>query len=269
MFERLKQLHSFPPISLKEGVRYLFHQKNPYETWVRLKGGGVVSGWSLEQLKYRKERVEEDLYLWELKGKKWLANMDQIHGLYEYLQGEFDIIYRTNYWGKRVLDIGGYIGDSALYALERGASGVTIYEPVEKNRRCLSHNLAHYATKIQVVAKAVDALDGGVELFSETPMGHVGFGFSKGQYSLHVEAESFETILLKNPADIAKVDCEGGERHLLTTPDPLLRKIPLWMIETHSHTLFDLISQKFIGAGFTLRKTSNSTNSCATSHFLL
>jgi len=51
--------------------------------------------------------------------------------LFLVLSEDFDALYGAlDYRGAVVLDIGGYIGDTAVWALARGASFVHVYEPI-------------------------------------------------------------------------------------------------------------------------------------------
>ena len=46
--------------------------------------------------------------------------------------------------------------------------------------------------------------------------------------------------------DVMKVDCEGGEVHLLEMGQKEICSVPFWIIETHSQELLNAISKKFI-----------------------
>ncbi len=261
-------------VRFKHLARYLYQRLSksidPYVTHVLSKEGKWVSIWSLNQLKNRQERVIDDLYIWELGGRKWLANLDQVHGLYEYLSGAFEIAYQTDFTNKRVLDIGGYVGDSALFALQKGAKEIIIYEPVKKNIQAMLFNLKEVQNQVKIIPKALGHQNQVLEIFSETPGGHVGFGFSgKGSYHLKVDAETISTILDAHPVDIVKIDCEGGEKALLSAEQATLRKVPLWMIETHQEDILVQMNKKFEESGFQVIRGPWPNKTCGISHYRL
>ncbi len=229
----------------------LARKVDPYTTFVLSKDKQrSLCIWAIKQIKHRGLRMQDDLYVWDLGGEKWLANLDHIHGLYEYLTEGFDAQYGCPCAGKVVLDIGGYIGDTARYFLKRGAREVIVYEPVEKNVVCLRHNLAHDQERVQIIPKGIAGHDGAITILSNYPPGHIGFGNRDGRYSLSVSVESFSTILSRVQADIAKVDCEGNEKYLLDVDSSLLRRIPYWMIEVHAQPLRNQLARLFERAGF-------------------
>lgn len=223
--------------------------------------------WAIQQVKHRKKHVSDDLYLWELGGEMWLANLDHIHGLHEYLVEGFDAQYLCDYIGKVVLDIGGYIGDTARYFLKNGARKVVVYEPINKNVACLNFNLAQMP--VEVIPKGVGSQNGKVTIQSNYPPGHIGFGNLEGRYSASFEVESFSTLLSKIQADIVKVDCEGNEKYLLEVDPSLLRKIPYWMIEVHSHRLTLQLENLFLRAGFEQKAVRKLSGHVGVYHYSL
>jgi FkbM family methyltransferase len=232
-------------------LKTLFHKIDPYYAYVLSKDRECsLNIWAIKQMKHRKKHFAEDLYFWELNRELWLGNLDHIHGLYEYLQGSFHDFYRCDCRDKSVLDIGGYIGESALYFLKQGARKIVIYEPVEKNVVCMRHHLKNYAAAVEIIPKGVAQEDGEMTILSNYPAGHIGFGNREGRYQLTTEGESFHSILSHVNVDIAKIDCEGGERYLLSVETPLLRKIPYWIIEFHEAQIAKKIEHKFLSSGF-------------------
>lgn len=217
----------FRTLPLREIPRYFYarYVQRRDLAAIRLRGkrrGQILSAWALGFLHCRQKWVEEDLYLWKIAGKVWMGSLEQIHGLYPLLTGAFTETYGCEYTGKTVLDIGGFIGDSARFALGQGAKEVIVYEPLPKNLQCLAYNLKPYASKVIIEGIAVGTYDGTF-------------------------IERFETLLTRQQADIAKVNCEGAERHLLKVPHALLRKIPYWMIKTQLRAEMDA---HFTAAGF-------------------
>jgi FkbM family methyltransferase len=259
-----------------DAVQYIlkrfYHKKDPYLFQVRLKNKERISASIVPLLKYRKENVIDDLYLWKIKNEKWVANFDQIHGLHEYLIGHFENEYPSDYKGKTVLDIGGYIGDSARYFFRKGAAKVIVYEPAKKNLQCIERNLKEMMDRVHLEPKALSSNDGFIEIHSPVKEGHIGFGIGgKGQFVSRVQGEKLSTILSKYTVDIAKVDCEGQEKVLLEVDASLLSKVPLWMIEIHSKELQTKMNLKFLDANFRiLRNYPNPSNPhCSITHYQL
>lgn len=241
---------------------------DPYSTFVLSKDRqSSLCIWAIQQIRHRKERVANDLYLWELGGEQWLANLDHVHGLYEYLVEGFDAQYHCDCVGKIVLDIGGYIGDTARYFFKKGARKVVIYEPIAKNVECISYNLAQ--KEVEVVAKGIGGHDGTITIQSNYPPGHIGFGNREGRYFSSFEVESFSTILSTTEADIIKVDCEGHEKFLLDVEPSLLRKISYWMIEVHSHALAQQLENLFLHAGFKQKVATSLPGHFGVYHYCL
>lgn len=246
----------------------IFKKRDPYYTFVLSKDKErSLCIWAIKQIKHRKQHIVDDLYFWELNQEKWVGNLHHIHGLYEYLEGSFEKIYNCNCRNKVILDIGGYIGDSARFFLKYGARKVIIYEPAQKNLQCMKYNLKGY--DVEIVPKGIAAVDGEFSIPSNYPEGHIGFGFSEGRYKSTVQGECFSTILSKVKADIAKVDCEGGEKHLLQVKDEHLKQIPYWMIELHDAHIGQQLEQKFLDAGFKTRATPVPEGHFNVAHFYL
>jgi FkbM family methyltransferase len=205
----------------------------------------------LKIYQYQIRRMYDRFYLWEYKGVQYCATFVQFWGLYhEYLSGIFDEIYSLDWHDKRVLDIGGYVGDSALYFLTHGAQSVVIYEPIPDNIFSMHYNLAPYKEKIEIYQKAVAFAEGDLRVCSQFPAGSLGFGVEQGEYEVKCQGITFHTILQKHAIDVAKVDCEGGEEHLLAVSKENLQTIPYWIIETHRLSLKKQIEDKFQQSNF-------------------
>ncbi|MCM8808393.1 MAG: hypothetical protein NC926_10750, partial [Candidatus Omnitrophica bacterium] len=73
---------------------------------------------------------------------------------------------------------------------------------------------------------------------------------------IKVKCLSWEEVLkkaIKEKVDIAKVDCEGCEKFLVSVDDDLIKQISEWIIECHSLEISRLIFKKFIKNGFKLK----------------
>ena len=99
----------------------------------------------LEHLQYIKKSVGDDLYLWTYNNKSCYATYNQFLGLHqEYLAGAFEEMYAYDWQDKVVIDVGGFVGDSALFFFEQGDREVIIYEPFDVNIKALNYNLLPY-----------------------------------------------------------------------------------------------------------------------------
>lgn len=217
-----------------------------------LKGIGQYDiNFYLDLIKYRSKHVEDDFYQWKVSKKCLYANFMQFIGLYEeYLKGVFHSHYAFPWWGKRVLDVGGFVGDSALYFLENGAKHVVIYEPLAKNIKALTYNLKSYQSQVEVYQKAVAQKEGRFILASSEPVGSLGFGIEEGKHQIECEGITFTTLLSQHPFDVVKIDCEGAEKYLSDVNENLIKSIPYWIIETHHPRIYISINQLFTHYGF-------------------
>jgi len=60
----------------------------------------------------------------------------------------------------------------------------------------------------------------------------------------------FEDLIRKFPLDMAKVDVEGAEKHLVGVSPQALLSIDEWLIETHTKQVCDELSNFFLNLGF-------------------
>lgn len=248
----------FRYVALKEALSYL-RRKAIGQQWISitLKDGTHAQALSaplLNLLPFKAGLFEEEMFRWNIRGEAWIASYAQIVGLSEYVDGDTQRFYAAPYQNARVLDIGGFVGDTARFFLKEGARKVVIVEPSEKNLRAMRVNLQGYEHQVSMLQKAFSSDDRPMQLLSEAVEGSSCFGLGEGAYALQCAGISFASLLSFGPFDIAKVDCEGGERHLLTSEDALLKRIPYWIIETHDLGTRKEILRKFCGCGFHLVK---------------
>lgn len=221
-----------------------------------------------KMISHRRSRYKNRFFLWQHRNRFFCASHLQFLGLYtEYLSGEFDTLYPYDWKDKVVLDIGGFIGDSALFFLEKGASSVVIYEPLPENIFSLRYNLDAYRNRIRLEQKAVSDREGPITLTSNEPAGSAGFGMQKGNHRIPCDATTFSRILESHPADAIKVDCEGAEQYLTSVSDDKIRRIPYWIIETHSSDIENAIKRKFQSSGYSLLRQIDCAPSIRVLHF--
>lgn len=224
----------------------------------------------LELVPFRRKKAFDDIYLWDFGQKQLFCNYRQLLGLVnEYLDGLFDEIYPGDWKGKNVVDIGGFVGDTALYFLSQGAEKIAIYEPVEKNMRVLKLNLTGYEERITCFQEALAAKNGPLLLFSNEPEGSSSFGFTHGCHQLQCQGTTIVEIIHRHhPIDLIKIDCEGGEEHLLNMTESEIQLVPHWMIETHSSHLYHQMIRKFCDNGFSLTYDKALNSSVNLLHFV-
>jgi len=207
----------------------------------------------LDLIPFRKAHVKDDIYLWDFGHQQIHANYTQVTGVHsEYIIGVFDDIYNCEWTNKNVVDIGGFVGDTALYFLSKGAKKVAIYEPVSKNVEVLRLNLQDKESQIVCHEMALSDKIGLVTFYSNEPEGSCGFGqVNSGSHKIECQGTTISNILVEHrPIDIIKVDCEGGEVNLLAMTKEEARFVPHWIIETHTLELYKGIVQKFTEWGF-------------------
>jgi FkbM family methyltransferase len=153
-----------------------------------------------------------------------------------------------DYKGAVVLDIGAFTGDSIILFLKWGAKKVIAYEPVPENVKLIKSNIEinKLEGKVTVIPYAVASRKGCIE-FSYDYF-NKGFGSKPGRNRISLPCISFEDVLAgTHDVSIAKVDCEGCERHLLEISEI---RIPRWIIEVHDIQLLPLLVKHFEGKGF-------------------
>jgi len=141
-----------------------------------------------------------------------------------------------------VVDIGGYIGDFALYAAKHlKARKVVVCEPSPRNWVLLQKNVAqnHFQDQIVLVNKAVtngedvmmdvDACDGAQARVST-------YGTKRAEPTL-IPGVALATLAAEhglNTIDLLKIDCEGGEYDILqNVPESLLKNVRNIVFEFH------------------------------------
>jgi len=141
-----------------------------------------------------------------------------------------------------VVDVGGFIGDFALYAVKRlNASRVIVCEPSPRNWILLLKNIANngYEDRIEAVNKAVT--DGGSVMMNldgpDESQCMVSAYYGSGEQLTAVSGISLGDLLRDRAVervDLLKIDCEGGEFAILeSTPSDVFSRIRNIVFEYH------------------------------------
>jgi FkbM family methyltransferase len=179
----------------------------------------------------------------------------------------FDKIYDGDYHGNFVIDVGGYIGETALFFAQRGARRVFCVEPSPDNLRLLEQNISQssFKDKIVVIRAAILDKDGIVEFYMDNqshPSYHVANShefmktYTREPSKYNVQAMSFQSLLEYTgleEVDVVKLDCEGSEYDiLLGTPDSVLKRVRKYIIEYHNGP--DVLVKRLDDLGYKVRE---------------
>ncbi len=245
-FKYLKNPWAIVPIFLNRSVKVDIKWSND--------GGIVVHGktefWKLRNLTHRGWEIIDTRNGIVYTRKKDIFIAGYLHHL-SVLMEPLESYYKVfDFRDKIVLDVGGYIGYSAVLFSKWGAKKVIIYEAQRKNIPVIRRNLELNKVNNEVYNLAVADRDGEIELAYEK-LGSTDFGLG-GNRKYRVKAVSVAKVLSQHSIDIAKFDCEGCEYSLLSVPCKILRKVPRYVIEYHHG--FERLKNKFEDCGFSVKK---------------
>jgi FkbM family methyltransferase len=141
-----------------------------------------------------------------------------------------------------VIDIGAYIGDTALYFIHRGARRVYAFEPVEKFYRYLLRNVARNSLEDRVIAFNYGAWfkNSTIKASMENATWIPKMNYSRPYVELKVRSlnDIFEMVYEREGTiDLVKMDCEGCEYSLLRLDEELLTLPKQYIIEIHGAEL--------------------------------
>ena len=154
--------------------------------------------------------------------------------------------------GKVVLDVGGYIGDSAVLFHHLGAEKIIIYEPVKEHLPLIMKNIELNHINAEVKNLGVGESKGVLEV----PFRNLDLRFglagtnTENWEKRDIVLEDVKTVILESHADIAKFNCEGCEEAILGLDCDTMRTIPAWVLEIHGERLEKQLLEKFNDAGF-------------------
>jgi len=178
-----------------------------------------------------------------------------------------DKLYDGDYHGNFVIDVGGYIGETALFFAQRGARRVFCVEPAPDNLRLLEQNISQssFKDKIVIIRAAILDKDGIVEFYIDNQIHHSYHvadyhefmkNYTREPSKYNVQAMSFQSLLEYTgleEVDVVKLDCEGSEYDiLLGTPDSVLKRVRKYIIEYHNGP--DVLVKRLDDLGYKVRE---------------
>jgi len=181
--------------------------------------------------------IEKDGVKLVLSGGLGAFNED-MEGMYGHIQ----------YDDKVVLDVGGHMGDTAIYFHKKGAKKIIVYEPVPEFYEGLKLNILLNDVPAEIHNLGISTKDGFLEVSYDEL--NTAFGLNPGEKKKKIRVVKVDCVLKKG-IDVAKFDCEGFEYSLLNVPKQKISKIPIYIIEYH-HGVLPLID-KFRTAGYRCR----------------
>lgn len=259
MFEKITKMLKL----LKKCIKYIKLKDIPFVLLFKFthkyysiepKYGGKIKANDLDlffRLVPYQKAFQGDLCIWNYENRQFFGSNIQFFGLYsELLSGLFNDHYQFDWKNKSVLDLGGFVGDSALFFLEQGARKMYIYEPLSENILAMRYNLQSYKDKIEIYQQAISDKSGKLIINSMAPKGSLGFGMVEGKYKTECDATTIQDVLKKHEVDVVKMDCEGAEKYLVSVSKEDLITVPYWIVETHNLKIYRDIVEKFHDSGF-------------------
>jgi len=168
---------------------------------------------------------EKGLLIAQLKNIR-LILPNETQGIREFVEVFIQKGYdKYDFRNKTVLDIGGFIGDTAVFFALTGAKKVVVYEPNPELYKIALKNikLLHCKKKIEIYNLAVGDKNGKISLIIPTDYGSSTLYPSSLQKNksfntkkVNVNLISISNIFNKiGVVDILKMDCEGSEYPIL------------------------------------------------------
>jgi len=167
----------------------------------------------------------------------------QDYSLLNILLEPFDEIYGcADVDGGAVIDIGAYIGETALYFVHRGARRVYAFEPVEKFYRYLLRNISSNNLEDRIMAFNYGVWFRDTIIRANFDGAGTGLRMDYGRPCVELRVRSLEDTLKmvyerEGAIDLVKMDCEGCEYSLLRLDEKSLRLPRQYIVEIHGAEL--------------------------------
>lgn len=159
--------------------------------------------------------------------------------------------------GKTVIDIGGYIGDTAIYFIMKGAKKVIALEPFLQTFQLAKKNI-----KINDLEDKIDFILAGCSNKNDiikvdpNPANPTGAKLAESKNGIDVQTLTLDKVIERsnNEASILKMNCEGDEYNIiLSSSKETLRKFTHMVIEYHYG--YKNLVKKLRESGFRLSHT--------------
>ena len=181
------------------------------------------------------------------------------------IQPNLGVLHESNIYNyynvdnKVVLDVGGFLGETAVFFSKMGAKKIIVYEPLKYHIDYIKKNIKLNNINAIIKPFAVSESCGKETWYTTSMEGNFSFGLirNKSGKAFEINTVSWNYVLndaIKHKVSLAKVDCEGGEKYLVNAKDKLIKSIDYWIIEAHSKAIKDSLLQKFKTNGFNLDK---------------
>jgi FkbM family methyltransferase len=170
-------------------------------------------------------------------------------------------IYDMNVNGAKVVDIGAFYGETAIYYSREGALEVLAYEPFKSESFILYNAELNRCYNIKSYRMAVSDRDG----FFNCDPDFENRAETKIYYAENPNKKlnkiSLESIVNQHKIEdgCLKLDAEGSEFEIIkSAPIEILRKFKQMVIEVHNYFGdFDEITNKLMNSGFDILVSSN------------
>lgn len=211
---------------------------------------------------------EEDYFIFDFYGFRLYVPRSKLRWMPGVLDKSSPLWNMESVEGKIVLDIGGFIGESALYFISKGAKKVIISEPVPENVDIIKNNIQRNSIQnVEILDYGVGDEDGFITV-NYDEFG-ADFGRTDGTKSVNIKVRHINEFLKLSP-DLVKFNCEGCERFILNADRDLILNIPEWYIQTHTFELQNQIKSLMLSLGFKMQKEyrHNTKTPIYTYHFI-
>ena len=156
-------------------------------------------------------------------GRKFKFYNNEVFTIFEsFFYGEYEYLpYCEN--KKTLIDIGGNIGDTAIYFANKGYD-VIAFEPLPQICEIAYKNIdlnPNLKERIKFINKAVSCKNGTLTISFDEENSAIAGEFNKSEKKIDVEATTIKDIItdFQIKPDIIKIDCEGCEVGIIKNSD--------------------------------------------------